>query len=168
LVEKLPGHGPGGDRCHGTHVDPRAVFLYLLAVRIDQGAPTALMLPNILQYPVGNVGVFDDHDVVTRTDRKKDMVLASGFNVYPNKVEAVIAGHPMVFECAVVGVPDPHSGEDVKAFVVSTNPALSEEEVIRHCRESLTNYKVPKLVEFLSELPKSNVGKIQRRKLRTT
>ncbi len=100
-------------------------------------------------------------------DRKKDMILVSGFNVYPNEVEDVLAGHAKILEVAVIGVPDEHSGEAVKAFVVKRDATLSEADVITFAKKSLTNYKVPKSVEFRSELPKTNVGKILRRALRT-
>jgi len=99
-------------------------------------------------------------------DRKKDMILVSGFNVYPNEIEEVIASHPGVLECAVIGVPDERSGEAVKAFIVKRDPNLTAEDVIKFCHEQLTNYKVPKHVEFRTELPKTNVGKILRRQLR--
>ena len=99
-------------------------------------------------------------------DRKKDMILVSGFNVYPNEIEAVVAMHPGVLECAAVGVPDPKSGEAVKLFVVKKDPALTAEALLAHCREQLTGYKCPRDVEFRTELPKSNVGKILRRELR--
>jgi long-chain acyl-CoA synthetase len=99
-------------------------------------------------------------------DRKKDMILVSGFNVYPNEIEEVIASHPGVRECAVIGVPDAKSGEAVKAFVVKKDPNLTAEDIIKFCHEQLTNYKVPKHIEFRTELPKTNVGKILRRQLR--
>jgi long-chain acyl-CoA synthetase len=94
------------------------------------------------------------------------MVLVSGFNVYPNEVEDVIAMHPGVLECAVIGVPDTASGEAVKAFVVRRDPALTEQELMKFVAEQLTNYKRPKIVEFRDELPKTPVGKILRRALR--
>jgi long-chain acyl-CoA synthetase len=99
-------------------------------------------------------------------DRKKDMILVSGFNVYPNEVEEVIASHPGVLECAVIGVPDEHSSEAVKAFVVKKDPNLTAEDIVKFCHEQLTNYKIPKRIEFRTELPKTNVGKILRRQLR--
>ena len=99
-------------------------------------------------------------------DRKKDMILVSGFNVYPNEVEDVVALHPGVLEVASIGVPDEKTGEAVKIFVVKKDPALTAEQLIAHCRESLTRYKVPSHVEFRTDLPKSNVGKILRRELR--
>jgi len=99
-------------------------------------------------------------------DRLKDMILVSGFNVYPNEGEEVAMLHPGVREAAAVGVPHPHSGERVKLFVARTDPALQAAELIAHCRRNLTGYKVPSEVEFLPELPKSPVGKILRRELR--
>jgi long-chain acyl-CoA synthetase len=99
-------------------------------------------------------------------DRKKDMIIISGFNVYPNEVEDVIASHPGVLEVGVIGVPSPETGEAVKAFIVKRNPTLTEQEIIDYAHERLTRYKVPKIIEFRTELPKSNVGKILRRKLR--
>jgi long-chain acyl-CoA synthetase len=99
-------------------------------------------------------------------DRKKDMVLVSGFNVYPNEVEDVIASHPGVLECAVIGVPDPKTTEAVKAFVVKKDPNVTAEDIIKFCGTQLTNYKVPKQIEFRTALPKTNVGKILRRELR--
>jgi long-chain acyl-CoA synthetase len=114
----------------------------------------------------GDIGVMDAQGFVRIVDRKKDMILVSGFNVYPNEVEAVVAMHPGVLECAAVGVPDEKSGEAVKLFVVKKDESLSAEQLIAHCHQSLTGYKVPKFVEFRSQLPKSNVGKILRRELR--
>jgi long-chain acyl-CoA synthetase len=108
----------------------------------------------------------DERGFVKIVDRKKDMILVSGFNVYPNEVEDVVAMHPGVLECAAVGVPDERSGEAVKLFVVKRDPALTEKDVLDHCAAQLTNYKRPKHVEFRSELPKTNVGKILRRELR--
>jgi long-chain acyl-CoA synthetase len=116
----------------------------------------------------GDVGFMDAKGYVTITDRKKDMILVSGFNVYPNEVEGVVAMHPGVLECAVVGVPDSKSGEAVKVVVVKKDPALTAEDVLAHAREQLTAYKVPKSVEFRTELPKSPVGKVLRRELRDT
>ncbi len=114
----------------------------------------------------GDIARMDERGFLYLVDRKKDMILVSGFNVYPNEVEDVIAAHPGVLEVAVIGVPDEKSGEAVKAFVVKKDPALTEAEVIAWCRERLTGYKVPKHVEFRDELPKTNVGKILRRALR--
>ncbi len=114
----------------------------------------------------GDIGVMDDKGFTKIVDRKKDMILVSGFNVYPNEVEGVIAGHPGVLECAAIGVPDENSGEAVKLFVVKKDPALTEKEIMEYCREQLTGYKKPKYIEFRSDLPKTNVGKILRRELR--
>jgi long-chain acyl-CoA synthetase len=114
----------------------------------------------------GDVGVMDDKGFVRIVDRKKDMILVSGFNVYPNELEQVVAMHPGVLECAVIGVPDEHSGEVPKVFVVKKDPQLTEQDVLEHCRKELTGYKRPKYVEFRTELPKTNVGKILRRALR--
>jgi len=114
----------------------------------------------------GDVGVMDERGFVRIVDRKKDMILVSGFNVYPNEIEGVVAAHPGVLECAVVGVLDKKSGEAVKLFVVRKDPALTADDVLKYCREHLTNYKCPREVEFRTELPKSNVGKILRRELR--
>jgi long-chain acyl-CoA synthetase len=115
----------------------------------------------------GDIGQMDERGYVRIVDRKKDMILVSGFNVYPNEVEDVLAGHPGVLECAAVGVPDGASGEAVKVFVVKRDPALTEEDVIAWCAQSLTGYKRPKQVEFRADLPKTNVGKILRRELRS-
>jgi long-chain acyl-CoA synthetase len=114
----------------------------------------------------GDIGYMDERGYVRIVDRKKDMILVSGFNVYPNEIEDVVALHPGVLEAAAVGVPDAKSGEAVKLFVVRKDPALSAEALIEHCRQHLTGYKVPRQVEFRKELPKSNVGKILRRLLR--
>ena len=117
-------------------------------------------------FATGDVGVMDDAGFVRIVDRKKDMILVSGFNVYPNEVEGVVAALAGVLECAVVGVPDKKSGEAVKLFVVRKDPALTAEQVLAYCREHLTGYKCPREVEFRTELPKTNVGKILRRQLR--
>jgi long-chain acyl-CoA synthetase len=114
----------------------------------------------------GDMGYMDEKGYVRIVDRKKDMVLVSGFNVYPNEVEEVVAGHAGVLEAAAIGVPDDHSGEVVKLFVVRQDPSLTEEDVRKWCVENLTGYKRPKYIEFVNELPKTNVGKILRRALR--
>ncbi|SDA82718.1 MULTISPECIES: long-chain fatty acid--CoA ligase [unclassified Janthinobacterium] len=114
----------------------------------------------------GDVGIMDERGYVKIVDRKKDMILVSGFNVYPNEVEAVIAAHPGVLECACVGVPDEHSGEAVKVFIVRKDPNLTTETLMAYCKEQFTGYKRPKYIEFRDELPKTNVGKILRRALR--
>ena len=117
-------------------------------------------------FATGDIGVMDEKGFVRIVDRKKDMILVSGFNVYPNEIEGVVVMHDGVLECAAVGVPDEKSGEAVKLFVVRKDPALTAEAVLKHCREHMTGYKVPREVEFRTELPKTNVGKILRRELR--
>ncbi|WP_435106878.1 AMP-binding protein [Arhodomonas sp. AD133] len=114
----------------------------------------------------GDVGVMDERGFVRIVDRKKDMILVSGFNVYPNEVEGVVAMHPGVLECACIGQPDARSGEAVKLFVVPQDDSLTEEQLFAYCREQLSGYKKPKYIEFRKELPKTNVGKILRRELR--
>ena len=114
----------------------------------------------------GDIGVMDERGYVSIVDRKKDMVLVSGFNVYPNEVEGIVAMHPGVLECAVVGVPDEQTGEAVKLFVVKRDASLTAEQIMEFCQSQLTAYKRPKQIEFRSELPKTNVGKILRRELR--
>ncbi|MBW4052130.1 MAG: AMP-binding protein [Proteobacteria bacterium] len=114
----------------------------------------------------GDVGYMDDRGYIYLQDRKKDLILVSGFNVYPNEVEAVAATHSAILECAAIAQPDEHSGEVVALYVVPKDPNLSERDVIEHCRKSLAGYKVPKHVYFRKELPKSNVGKILRKELR--
>jgi long-chain acyl-CoA synthetase len=114
----------------------------------------------------GDIGVMDEKGFVRIVDRKKDMIIVSGFKVFPNEIEQVVAMMPGVLECAVVGVPDPHSGEVPKVYVVKKDPQLTEQDVLEHCKRELTGYKRPKYVEFRAELPKTNVGKILRRALR--
>ena len=114
----------------------------------------------------GDIGVMDDRGYFKIVDRKKDMILVSGFNVYPNEVEDVVAALPGVLECAVIGVSDDKSGEAVKLVVVKKDPALTETQVREHCKNNLTGYKLPKLIEFRADLPKTPVGKILRRELR--
>ncbi len=114
----------------------------------------------------GDIGIMDARGFTKIVDRKKDMILVSGFNVYPNEIEEVVANMPQVLECAAVGVPDAHSSEAVKLFVVKKDASLTEEAVKAFCKENLTGYKCPKHVEFRTELPKTNVGKILRRTLR--
>jgi long-chain acyl-CoA synthetase len=125
----------------------------------------AVMTPDGF-FRTGDIGVMaaDGHTKIV--DRKKDMILVSGFNVYPNEVEEVLSSHPGVLECAVIGVPNAHSGEAVKAFVVKKDPSVSADDIIKFAATQLTNYKVPKQVEFRTTLPKTNVGKILRRELR--
>jgi len=131
-----------------------------------QEAETAKVLTADRWLKTGDVGIMDARGYVTITDRKKDMILVSGFNVYPNEIEGVVAMHAGVLECASVGVPDDKSGEAVKVVVIRKDPALTAEDVLKHCREHLTGYKIPKYVEFRTELPKTPVGKVLRRELR--
>jgi len=114
----------------------------------------------------GDIATIDEEGYYRIVDRAKDMIIVSGFNVYPNEVEDVITQHPDVVECAAVGVPDDKTGELVKVFVVSSNPSLTREDVRAWCKDKLTRYKVPKQVEFAEDLPKSNVGKVLRRMLK--
>ncbi|RIK96193.1 MAG: long-chain fatty acid--CoA ligase [Burkholderiales bacterium] len=117
-------------------------------------------------FKTGDIGVMDERGYTTIVDRKKDMILVSGFNVYPNEIEAVVAAHPGVLEVAAVGVPDANSGEAVKLFVVKSDEGLTEQALRDYCAQNLTGYKKPKYIEFRKELPKTNVGKILRRELR--
>ncbi|CCM79479.1 long-chain-fatty-acid--CoA ligase [Rhizobium mesoamericanum] len=127
---------------------------------------TAAVMTHDGCFRTGDIGVMDATGNVRIVDRKKDMITVSGFKVYPSEVEAVASDHPGVFECAAIGVPDARSGEIVKLFVVKKDLRLTEAELLAHCRTELTPYKVPKSVEFRTELPKTNVGKILRRELR--
>jgi long-chain acyl-CoA synthetase len=117
-------------------------------------------------FKTGDVGIMDERGFTRIVDRKKDMIIVSGFNVYPNEVEGVVAAHPGVLEVACIGVPDKNSGEAVKLFIVRKDPALTAEQVLDFCKHELTAYKKPKYIEFRDELPKTNVGKILRRQLR--
>src|SRR6185312_7193513 len=117
-------------------------------------------------FKTGDIGVVDERGYFKIVDRKKDMVLVSGFNVYPNEVEDVVAKLAGVLECAVVGVPDEKTGEAVKLVIVKKDPNLTEQQVRDYCRANLTGYKQPKVVEFRTEMPKTPVGKILRRELR--
>ncbi len=131
-----------------------------------QPAETARVMTPDGFFRSGDMGFMDERGYTKIVDRKKDMILVSGFNVYPNEIEEVAAMHPGVLEAAAIGVPDPHSGEAVKLFIVKKDPALTEADVKAHFAENLTNYKRPRFIEFRSELPKSNVGKILRKELR--
>jgi long-chain acyl-CoA synthetase len=117
-------------------------------------------------FRTGDIGTVDDEGFITIVDRVKDMIIVSGFNVYPNEVESVVYGHPSVVECAAVGVKSDTTGEAIKLYVVSKDATLTANDLIAFCRQELTGYKVPKDIEFRSDLPKSNVGKILRRSLR--
>ena len=117
-------------------------------------------------FKTGDVGVMDERGFFKIVDRKKDMILVSGFNVYPTELEDVVSQMEGVMECACVGVPDAKSGEAVKLVIVRKNAALTEAQVRAYCKENLTGYKQPKVVEFREDLPKTPVGKILRRELR--
>jgi long-chain acyl-CoA synthetase len=114
----------------------------------------------------GDIALVTPEGYLRIVDRKKDMIVVSGFNVYPNEIEDVVAAHPGVLECAAVGVPDERAGEAVRVFVVRRDPALTETSLREHCRANLTGYKMPKQFVFRDSLPKTNVGKILRRELR--
>jgi long-chain acyl-CoA synthetase len=115
----------------------------------------------------GDMGVMDDAGGIRITDRKKDMIIVSGFKVFPNEIEDVLTAHPGVLEAAAIGVRDDRSGEAVKVVVVRKDPALTEADLLAHCRQHLTGYKMPRIVEFRdAPLPKTNIGKILRRELR--
>ncbi len=116
----------------------------------------------------GDIGRIDENGYVFIEDRKKDMILVSGFNVYPNEIENVVVEMEGILEAAAIGIPNEHSGESVKIYAVRKHDGVSEQDVIDYCRENLTNYKRPRTVEFRDELPKTNVGKILRRALRDT
>jgi acyl-CoA synthetase (AMP-forming)/AMP-acid ligase II len=115
---------------------------------------------------IGDVGIMDEHGFTRIVDRKKDMIIVSGFNVFPSELENLISTCPGVVECAAVGIPDAMQGESIKVYVVRNDPLLTEESILRFCHDNLTGYKRPKYLEFRDELPKSNVGKILRRELR--
>jgi long-chain acyl-CoA synthetase len=132
----------------------------------QQPAETAKVIGKDGFLHTGDIGIMDDRGFIRIVDRKKDMILVSGFNVYPNEIEQVVAMHPGVLEVAAIGVPDEHSGEVPKVFVVKKDPQLTEQDVLEHCKKELTGYKRPKYVEFRTDLPKTNVGKILRRALR--
>jgi long-chain acyl-CoA synthetase len=117
-------------------------------------------------FRTGDIGIMDERGHFRIVDRKKDLVLVSGFNVYPNEVEDVVAQLPGVRECAVVGVPDARSGEAVKLVIVRSDDTLSDQQVREHCQRHLTGYKQPRVIEFRADLPKTPVGKVLRRALR--
>ncbi|MEO5692082.1 MAG: AMP-binding protein [Usitatibacter sp.] len=133
----------------------------------NRPAETASAMTSDGAFRTGDIGLMTPEGYVKIVDRKKDMILVSGFNVYPNEIEDVVAMMPGVLECCAVAAPDDHSGEKVRLVVVRKDPALSKEDVLAHCRQHLTNYKVPKVVEFWKELPKTNVGKVLRRQVKS-
>ncbi|MFT5720626.1 MAG: long-chain acyl-CoA synthetase, partial [Motiliproteus sp.] len=132
----------------------------------QQAAETAMVMTEDGWFKTGDMAIIQDDAFVRIVDRKKDMIIVSGFNVYPNEIEDVICSMAEVRECAAIGVPDPRSGESVKLFVVSNSEALSLEMIQAYCRERLSAYKIPKQIEFCDDLPKSNVGKVLRRALK--
>ena len=117
-------------------------------------------------FRTGDVGRMDENGFFFIEDRKKDMILVSGFNVYPNEIEGVVVEMEGILEAAAIGIPDEKSGEVVKLYVVRSDPSVTEENLLKFCRDKLTGYKIPKQIEFRDELPKTNVGKILRRALR--
>jgi long-chain acyl-CoA synthetase len=133
----------------------------------NRKAETASSFTDDGYFITGDIAMVDEKGYYRIVDRVKDMIIVSGFNVYPNEIEDIIAEHPDITECAVIGVPDPKAGEVVKAFIVSHDPGLKSEDVQLWCKARLTGYKVPKQVEFVEDLPKSNVGKVLRRLLKT-
>jgi long-chain acyl-CoA synthetase len=155
--ENLPAGSPGEICIRGPQV---------MAGYWNRPDETASVMSPDGFFKSGDVGVMDERGYVRIVDRKKDMILVSGFNVYPNEIEQVVSLHPCVLECAAIGIADEKSGEAVKLFVVKSDPTLSEDDISSYCRENFTAYKRPKYIEFRDELPKSNVGKILRRELR--
>jgi long-chain acyl-CoA synthetase len=133
----------------------------------QQPAENALAFTSDGFLRTGDIGIMDAAGYTRIVDRKKDMILVSGFNVFPNELENVISLCPGIVECAAVGVADVKQGAAIKVFVVKSEPTVTEEDVARYCRQNLTGYKLPKYIEFRDELPKSTVGKILRRELRT-
>tara|TARA_B100001971_G_C18268010_1_gene596201 strand:- start:40690 stop:42366 length:1677 start_codon:yes stop_codon:yes gene_type:complete len=127
---------------------------------------TAKVMTSDGYFKTGDIGVMDEKGFFKIVDRKKDMILVSGFNVYPNEIEDVVVSHPKILEAAAIGIPHDKSGEVVKLFIVKKDDSLTESEVIEFCKAEMTGYKVPKAIEFRAELPKSNVGKILRKDLR--
>lgn len=145
--------------------------LYVKGPQVMKGywhkeAETKLVLTEDGWLRTGDIVYFDENGLLYLVDRKKDMIIVSGFNVYPNEVEEVIAAHPGVLEVGVIGVPSEHSGELVKAFIVKKDPNLTKQSIMQFCHDKLTRYKIPKIIEFRESLPKSNIGKILRRKLK--
>ena len=131
---------------------------------------TAMVMTQDGYFKTGDIAIATEDGFHKIVDRKKDMIIVSGFNVYPNEVEEVLSAHKEILECAVIGVEHEHSGEAVKAVIVLSSPSQdldqTKADILRYCREQLTAYKVPKIIEFMESLPKSTVGKILRRELR--
>ena len=157
---------------HGKEVPPgEAGEIAIRGPQVMQGYwqrpdETALVMTPDGFFKSGDIGEMDARGYIRIVDRKKDMIIVSGFKIFPNEIEAVVASHPGVLECAVVGVPDTGSGEAVMLFVVKKDPSLTKEALAEYCKQHLTGYKRPKYIEFRNELPKTNVGKILRRELR--
>ncbi|WP_397472573.1 AMP-binding protein, partial [Rheinheimera sp.] len=160
LVDDDGNEVPPGEPGEMLVKGPQVMLGYL-----NRPEETAKVLKDGWLY-TGDIARMDEEGFFYIVDRKKDMILVSGFNVYPNEIEEVVAMHDKVLEVAAVGVPNEATGEAVKLFIVKKDASLTEQEIIQHCRQHLTGYKVPKLVEFRTELPKTNVGKILRRELR--
>lgn len=159
-----------GDGNETTNNEPGEICVYgpqVMKGYWERPDETAKVIDKDGWLRTGDIGILDEKNYVKIVDRKKDMILVSGFNVYPNEVEDALASHPGILEVAAIGIPDTHSGEVVKVVVVKKDPGLTAQSVIDHAKQNLTNYKVPKVVEFRTELPKTNVGKILRRALRT-
>lgn len=131
----------------------------------QQPEATAQVFTKDGYFLTGDIGCMDEQGYITILDRKKDMILVSGFNVYPNELEGVLSKHPNILECAVIGIDDEKSGQVPKAFIVKQDETLTQDEVMTYLKQQLTSYKLPKFIEFVSELPKSAVGKILRREL---
>jgi long-chain acyl-CoA synthetase len=157
----------GNDLPHGTPGEICIRGPQVMAGYWKRPDETAKVMTSDGFFRSGDIGVMDDRGHIRIVDRKKDMILVSGFNVYPNEIEQVVSLHPGVLECAAVGIPDEKSGEAVKLFVIRRDPALAVADIAAYCRENFTAYKRPRVIEFRDELPKSNVGKILRRELRT-
>ena len=157
--------------CDVPHGEPGEICIrgpQVMAGYWNRPDETAKVMTEDRFFRSGDIGVMDADGFIRIVDRKKDMILVSGFNVYPNEIEQVVNMHPAVRECAAVGIPDPKSGEAVKLFVVRRDGSLSESDIVEYCKENFTAYKRPRYIEFRDDLPKSNVGKILRRELRTS
>jgi long-chain acyl-CoA synthetase len=152
----------GNDLPHGTAGEICIRGPQVMAGYWNRPDETAKVMTADGFFKSGDVGIMDERGYVRIVDRKKDMILVSGFNVYPNEIEQVVSLLPGVLECAAIGIPDEKSGEAVKLFVVKKDPTLSEDDVASYCRDNFTAYKRPKYIEFRDELPKSAVGKILR------
>jgi len=153
----LPDNEPGELQVRGPN---------MLACYLNNPEATAKAFTPDGFMRTGDVGIMDERGYTRIVDRKKDMILVSGFNVFPNELEQVISLCPGVVECAAIGIPDEKQGEAIKVFIIKNDPTLTEDDVAQYCHDNLTGYKRPKYIEFRDELPKTNVGKILRRELR--